>query len=94
MVTSFGFEPPDVVIFPGALYEIKVKTCYLNLFDLPERLMERCCMSGHNLESTGTAASFIKDLVQNSFLLYAIDFVRRLWSCKKVRLLLANEAIV
>ena len=51
-------------------------------------------MSRHNLRATGAAASFLENLVQNSFLLYTVDFIWRLWSSKKVGLLLAYQAVM
>ena len=51
-------------------------------------------MSRHNLRATRATASFLENLVQDSFLLYTVDFIWRLWSSKKVGLLLAYQAVM
>ena len=78
---SFGLLPPDVVILPGILkiYNkiiLGLLTKEGKMFaNLPKGLMKRCRVSSHHLGSA-LRTIFIKDLVQDCFLLEAINVIR------------------
>ena len=80
IVTSFGLDPPPVVIFPGILQKSKNLVSNLLVVEkfLPKRLVERRGVPRHDFRPRCTS-SFVENLVEDSLLLESINVVRSLW---------------
>jgi hypothetical protein len=91
-VTSFGFDPPPVVSFPGILHISKiVRIDSDRRRHLPERLVKGSGVPSHDFRSRG-AVSFVKNFVKVCLLLESVDVVWGLWRYQQV--VLAYQAIV